>query len=398
MKIVFSSLSGHGHTFPLLPLALAARAVGHEVVYATGERFHPLLRRLGFRPAPAGMTIPEAFEAAAAGNAGKTGELPIQEWLQRGIRAFHDVLPRRMAADLLSVLRAEQADLVVYEAGNPGAGLAARRMGVPAICHSCGGVGSVDQDDQWRKGMGLLRAVAAEIGVELLDGQHLLGDPYLDIYPPSMQDPSFLDNPERMPLRPVPFCEPGKLPEIISAGRGRRVVYLTLGTTKIGDIGRLRAAVDGLSALDVDVLVAAPGISVADLGPLPENVCFEGWVPQGELLHLVDLAVHHGGAGTTLGLAGAGVPQLVMPSGFDGFRNADALSAVGAGRRLLPEGVERMEDGRGDNVVVPAAAIAAAAGELLTDPGAGQAAKALAEEIATMPGPAEIVSRFPEFL
>ncbi|MER6670093.1 glycosyltransferase [Amycolatopsis japonica] len=382
----------------MLPLALEARAVGHDVVYATGQALHPLLRRLGFRSATAGMTIPEAFQAAAGGNAGKTGELPIQEWLQRGIRAFHDVLPRRMAADLLSVLRAEQADLVIYEAGNPGAGLAARRMGIPAVCHSCGGVGLVDEDDQWRKGMGLLRAVAADIGVELLDGQHLLGDPYLDIYPPSLQDPSFLDSPERVPLRPVPFSEPGELPEIMSAGRGRRVVYLTLGTTKLGDLGRLRSAVDGLSALDVDVVVAAPGVSAADLGSLPENVCFKGWVPQGELLHLVDLAVHHGGAGTTLGLAGAGVPQLVMPSGFDGFRNADAVSAFGAGRRLLPEGVERMEDGRGDNRVVPAAVIAAAAGELLTDPAVGQAAKVLAEEIAAMPGPAEIVSRFPEFL
>ncbi|WP_089157692.1 glycosyltransferase [Micromonospora sp. NBS 11-29] len=397
MKIVFASLPGYGHTFPLLPLALAGRAAGHDVVYATGPRFHPLLRGLGFRVVPAGMPIPEAFDAAAGGKGGRTGELSFPEWLDRAVRAFHDVLPRRVAADLLSVLRAEQPDLVVYELGNPGAGLAARRTGVPALCHSCGRAGMVDRDDRWRREGGeLLRAVAAEIGVTLPAG-HLLGDPYLDIYPPSLQDPSFLATAERVLLRPVTFSEPGRLPEIAVAERRRPLVYLTLGTVA-GTVAGLRAAVDGLSALDVDVVAAGPGIAVADLGPLPGNVHFERWVPQGELLPLVDLAVHHGGAGTMLGAAGAGVPQLLLPVGFDGFLNADAVSAVGAGRWLLPEGVERVEDRGGGSAVVSAEAIAAAAGDLLADPVAGQAAKTLAEEIAGMPGPTETAARFPEFV
>jgi UDP:flavonoid glycosyltransferase YjiC (YdhE family) len=397
MKIVFSSLPGYGHTYPLLPLALAAREVGHDVIYATGERFHPLLLGLGFRTVPVGVPIQEALGTVFAGKDRETGELPWRGWLEPAVRAFSDLLPRRFAADLLPVLRAEQADLVVYEAGNPGAGLAAHRLGIPAVCHSNARAEAVDRGDRWRQvDMELLRTVAAEIGVELPEGQYLLGDRYLDIYPPSLQETSFLGRPERVPLRPVPFSESGELPGIVLAERKRPLVYLTLGTV-FGTVPALRAAIDGLSALDVEVVVAAwPNISVAEFGVLPGNVHLERWVPQAELLPLVDLAVHHGGPGTTLGAASAGIPQLFLPVGFDMFLNAEVVAAAGAGRRLLPEGVERGDDRRRADVV-SAAAIAEASGGLLTDPDARQAAKAIAEEIATMPSPTEVAARLPEF-
>jgi calicheamicin 3'-O-methyl-rhamnosyltransferase len=395
MKIVFSSLSGYGHIFPLLPLALAARDAGHDVLYATGERFHPLLAGLGLRTVPAGVLIRDAFGSVSAGNDDEIGE-PGRGWLEPAVQVFNDLLPRRFAADLLPVLRVERTDLVVYQAGNPGAGLAARHLGIPAVCHSNARAEAVDRGDRWRQaGIDLLRTVAAELGVELPEGQYLLGDRYLDIYPSSLQETSFLDRPERMPLCPVPFSESGELPAIVLAERKRPLVYLTLGTV-VGTVPAMRAAIDGLSALDVEVVVAAgPNIPVAEFGVLPANVHLERWLPQAELLRLVDLAVHHGGSGTTLSAAGAGVPQLFMPAALDGFLNAGAVSAAGAGRRLLPEGVERGDDLR-PAVVVSAAAISEAASGLLTDPDARQAAEAIAEEIATMPSPTQVAARLAE--
>lgn len=419
MKIVFSSLSGYGHIYPLLPLAIAAQEAGHDLLYATGERFHPLMQRLGFRtvpvgipireafgPAllglgvrtvPAGVPIREAFGTVVAGKDKEIGELSSREWHEPPIRALNDVLPRRFAADMLPVLQAEQPDLVVYEAGNPGAAFAAHRLGIPAVCHSHARAEAIDPEDQWQRlGVELLHAVAAEHGVELPEGQYLLADRYLDIYPRSLQETSFVDRPERMPLRPVQFSDSGELPAIVLAERKRPLVYLTLGTV-VGTIPALRAAIDGLSALDVDVLVAAgPNMSADEVGDMPGNVHFERWVPQSKLLPLVDLAVHHGGSGTTLSATGAGVPQLFLPVGFDGYLNAGAVSAAGAGRRLLPEGVERGEELRRADVVA-AAPITEAAGALLTDLEARQAAKALAEEIAAMPSPAEMAARLPEF-
>jgi UDP:flavonoid glycosyltransferase YjiC (YdhE family) len=240
--------------------------------------------------------------------------------------------------------------------------------------------------------MPMLRTVAAEIGVDVPEGKYLLGDRYLDIYPCSLQEASFLGRPERSPLRPLQFSEPGELPPIALAPRKRPLIYLTLGTV-VGTAPALRAAVDGLSTLDADVVVAAgPNIPTDQFGALPGNIHLEGWVPQAELMPLVDLAVHHGGSATTLGASATGLPQLFLPLASDGFRNAGAVSATGAGRRLLPDGVERPEQLRGA-AVVSAETIAEAAAELLTHADTRQAAKAVAEEIAAMPSPAEVATR-----
>jgi UDP:flavonoid glycosyltransferase YjiC (YdhE family) len=59
------------------------------------------------------------------------------------------------------------------------------------------------------------------------------------------------------------------------------------------------------------------------------------WVPQAELLPHVDVVVHHGGSGTTLGALTVGAPQLILPQGADQFANAYAVGAAGAGLPLL---------------------------------------------------------------
>ncbi|MFF5077657.1 glycosyltransferase [Actinoplanes sp. NPDC000266] len=398
MKIAFSSLAGYGHTYPMLPLAIACREAGHDVVYATGVRFAPLLRDLGFRTVLVGMQIRDAFRIAFEGKSDRIGDLPWKEWIEPATRAFSELLPRSYATDLLPVLRAERADVVVYEAGNPGAGLAAHRLGIPAVCHSHARADATDRKEPWRQvDMLQLRAVAAEVGVDVPEGTYLLGDPYLDIFPTSLQEPSFLSRPERRPLRPLQFSEAGVLPPIAVAARRRPLIYLTLGTV-VGTAPALRAAIEGLSALDADVVVATgPNLPAEQFRDLPGNVYLERWVPQGDLMPLADLAVHHGGAATTLGASGAGLPQLLLPLASDGFLVAGAVAATGAGRRLLPDGVER-PDQLGDAAVVSAEAISAAAAELLTDADTRQAAKTVAEEIAAMPSPAEVAPRIEAML
>ncbi|MCR6488772.1 glycosyltransferase [Amycolatopsis sp. OK19-0408] len=401
MRIVFSGLPGYGHIYPLLPLALAAREAGHDVAYATDPMFHPVLHRIGIPAIAAGMPIREAFATVFAGQGTDFRARPWPDWLEPSVRVFGDVLPRRFAADLLPTLK---ADLVVYEASNPGAGLAARKLGIPALCHAIARAEAPEAGldgyerladhlaraathpkllipwaiaaNRWRRtGLPLLRAVAAEIGVELAEDDYELGDRYLDVFPASLQEPSFVGRPERLPLRPTPFTEPGELPAIALAERKRPLVYLTLGTV-VGTAPALRAAIDELSTMDVEVLVAAgENLPVADLGELPPNVHLERWVPQAELLPLVDLAVHHGGSGTTLAAAAAGVPQLLLPVGFDGFVNAGAVAAAGAGTRLFP----------GESIAEAAAGLLG-----------GARPTALAEEIAAMPSPEDIVARLPE--
>jgi UDP:flavonoid glycosyltransferase YjiC (YdhE family) len=47
VEVLFSALPAYGHIFPLVPLALAVQNAGHDVLFATGADFEPVLRRRG---------------------------------------------------------------------------------------------------------------------------------------------------------------------------------------------------------------------------------------------------------------------------------------------------------------------------------------------------------------
>ncbi|MGW3963448.1 glycosyltransferase [Amycolatopsis sp. NPDC005003] len=308
MRILFAGLASAGHTYPMVPLAVAARDIGHDVHFAVGEHVHRSLRGLNpFRPAD----------------------------------SFYEIY----AEDLEPDLKRLRPDLVVHGWGVPEVGLAAERAGIPSLWHGFG------------------RMFPRAIGFE-----RPTGGVHLDICPPSLQDSDFLATAERIPVRPVPFAEPGDF-------RGP-LIYLTLGTA-FGTPEVLTTAIEGLATLGTDVVVATGGVP---LGPQPAHVTARAWVPQAAAISRADLVVHHGGSGTTLGALAAGVPQLVLPQGADQFANADALVAAGAAVRLLP-------------------------GELSADAVAEQArkasscraaARAIAEEIAAMPSPDEVARELPK--
>ena len=138
-------------------------------------------------------------------------------------------------------------------------------------------------------------------------------------------------------MRPVSGHQEVPLPTLIGRrDRDRPLVYLTFGTA-FGTVDRLRQTIAGLSSLPVDVLVATgPTVSAAELGHVPPNIVVESWVPQGDLLPHVDLVVSHGGSGTVLGALATGLPHLMLPQGADQFGNARDITALGAGRQILP--------------------------------------------------------------
>ncbi|WP_367128830.1 glycosyltransferase [Saccharothrix sp. HUAS TT1] len=378
MRILFSSLGLFGHTYPLLPLAIAARELGHDVDYFTGPAFADTLASHGIQHVVGGMEPREAFEIATGG---VTPERQRDVATERVAYTFASVLPRSFATGLAPVIAERRPDLVVHEFGNPGAGLAAKVAGVPALCHS---YGRMWQEAEFTEpARAHLADLAAELGVEVPDGDPMvLGHPYLDICPPSVQNPEFLaSSAHRIPLRPVPFGEPGELPPWVAEHR-EPLVYLTLGTL-FGRKGVLRSAVEGLAELDARVLVAAGPRLAGALGELPDNVVALPWVPQAELLPHVDLLVHHGGAGTTMGAFSAGVPQLVIPQAADQFGNADLVTETGLGDHLL-----------GDDVT--AEAVTVKARRLLSDEAVLDAARAIAAEVAAMPSPHDVARTLPD--
>lgn len=378
---MFTSLASHGHLYPLIPLAVAARAAGHEVAFATAEDFHPVLDKAGLRPVKAGLTIYQAFASQYAGDPAQRRREASDEEMNEVIdRVFGRVLPERFVADLGALFERERPDLVVYEVGNSGGAFAAMKAGIPAMGH---GFGRVSKDGLMTEIRGALDDYAAELGITGGD-RPSWGNPFVDICPPSVQSPEFVARARRLPLRPVGWSEPGDLPAGV-VDRQRPLVYLTLGTTPMSQAHILTSAITGLAALDADVLVATgPSVDVASLGEVPANVRLEAWVPQSELLPHVDLVVHHGGSGTTMGAFSAGVPQLVLPQGADQFTNAEAVAAAGVGERLL-------------GAAVTAEAVREGARRLLADSAVADAVREVAAEVAAMPSPDEVAAQLPGY-
>ena len=55
MRVLFSSTLGYGHVFPMVPLAQACLAAGHDVLWVAGEPAGPLVEAAGIPYAAAGL-------------------------------------------------------------------------------------------------------------------------------------------------------------------------------------------------------------------------------------------------------------------------------------------------------------------------------------------------------
>lgn len=353
MKIVFASLPAYGHVYPMLPLAQACAAAGHDVTFAVGEPFLDALPVPTTRGIAADVTLHDIEQETFRNHPDLTPGPAFAGYM------FGETTARHVTPIMREVLTTTRQDLVIHEVLDIGAAVAATELGIRAISF----------------GLGLWNPVLAGF-YTLADADPTLPGGYLDPTPAAVQNPVPL--PElRLPIRSVPWAPPVPLPAWLPAA-ARAVVYVTLGTVAFGAVEVLRRAVLETAAHDVEVLVAVgPDGDPTLLGELPPNVHLEKFVPQAEVLHHVTAVVHHGGAGTMLGALAAGLPQLILPQGADQPFNAAAITRSGAGRAL-------------SNDEQTPGAIEAAVGALLTEGQERLTAKRIADEILAMPSPAEV--------
>jgi UDP:flavonoid glycosyltransferase YjiC (YdhE family) len=368
MRVLFSSTSGHGHVIPMIQLARAFRAAGHDVLWATAAQATPAVTEAGIEAVPAGASgeqeaalrravLVHAAELPGARRAGFT--FP---------RMFGEALTPPMAEDLLGIARGWGPDLLVHEHAELAAPLVGAACGVPTVTHSFGTAVPVPfLDDAGQRLTGLWQAH----GLELPPYAGCYRDGYLDICPASVQTTPVDHIPEVLPLRPV---EADQVPAPADP-----LVYVTLGTVHdYRDL--LREVVDGVGALPTRVLVAlGPRIEPGSLGEQPDHVRVESWVDQAAVLGQCTVVVSHGGSGTFLGALARGLPQLCLPQAADQFRNAEGGGRTGAALVLAP----------GE---VTAESVRIAAGRLLAEPAFRASAQRVAAEIGAMPSAGEVAA------
>jgi hypothetical protein len=258
VRVLVASTSGAGHFGPLVPFAEALSERGDEVLRLVGE--------------PPESELWEAFprlsrEAQAI--------FANREWFGR-------ICTAAMRPSLERACDTFQPDLIVREPCEFASAIAARERGIGCVTVACS-----PAEVEW-SALDLIAPVLPE-GV----AESLRASPYLTRFPES--------------LDPSPFPDTRRYREAAPPAGDGTLIYATFGSVAAGiGFDPYRALLDAVGGLDVQVLLTT-GADL-ELGPVPENVRVERWVPQAEALAQASLVVCHGGSGTVLGALAANLP------------------------------------------------------------------------------------------
>lgn len=379
MRILFTFAGGTGHLVPLLPIARALLARGHDITFSGQRSMLPIVEAAGYVGLDSGGPTLAATEFR--------GPLrPVDRRREENVirDVFAGAVASERAARLIAVARAWSADVIVRDEVDFGAVVAAEVIGIPhagVIVLAAGGLIRSDLVAQRLDALRALHGLEPDPGLLALH-QHLTLAPV----PPSFRSPTDPLPATARHLRPAVLDEApaetdGERALVEWLARDPRpTVYFTLGTVFPQEAGDLFTRVlAGLSKLDAKIVTTVGGdVDPAELGKQPANVRVELFVPQQLLLPHCDLVVSQGGSGTVIGALAFGVPLLILPMGADQPLNADRAAALGVATVLDP-------------VTSSSARIQRTAGHMLTAAQHRRAAQRVAQEIAALPPAYEIV-------
>lgn len=374
MRVLFCATPLLGHINPMLPLAWALRAEGHDVLVATAEGFAPRVLERGLAVAP--LAPVELAEVMGRDRYGSF--VPHTPEADRVWRSGHGWgrLGARHMEETTELVRRWRPGLVVTDPVEFAGRLAAARLDVPWVEHGWGIRPSPD----------FARAAEDELAPEL-DRFGLTGLPRparsLDTCSPSLQRPG----PAGDPMRYVPVTGPAELPGWLDEPERRPLVCVTFGSVLPA------LAPDGLRALttrlmralpelDVEVIVGLDPARADGLRPVPPGVLSVGWQPLDHVVPRCAVLVHYGASGTTMTAAVAGVPQVVLAIPIaDAPDNARQIEEAGLGT------VHSALDVDAEDVVT-------ACRDLLTDTAWKARATEIAAEQAGRPTPRDVAAAF----
>ena len=369
MRLLISVTPAFGHLLPVVPLARAALAHGHQVGILTSAGMADTVATElpGAEHLPAG-NMPDEFSDEAQRRTGKVVMQPTPEVIGEIFGGT------RLEAALDTALSAAQQwrpDTVIAEAFDTVGPAVAAALDIP-----------------WHQialGPALPEPITRQITGSAALRYHDHGlDPqpprsYIDQCPVAIQAPDRRTDVPHVPMRPEPHSTPGSSWTPPQGEPGRPRVLVTLGTI-FSDRAVLQEVVQAVAATGATV-VATLGMSLyADpntaepRGIHPDSVHFVQFAPMDQLLSGVDLVVSAGGAGTILAAMARAVPLVLWPQGAD--QPINAARAQQAGVAVVVENAAALDD------TVTAA---------LHDTELRKAAAAAAGQIAALPAPDEVL-------
>ncbi|MCR6483510.1 DUF1205 domain-containing protein [Amycolatopsis sp. OK19-0408] len=360
MRILFTTVGLPGHLFPLVPLAWACRARGHEVLVATTEDFRATVLR-------AGLPVCSWSSSGGVEDVAAADRVPAGEQRFAHGRAFAKIA-RRSLSGAAELVRNWRPDLVVSERAERAGPLVAAEHGLPRVELHWGTPELPEYRAAWE----------AEGGGDPVGAADLLLNPW----PPSLRADYAGGH---QSIRHVAYNGDASVPRWLTDPRHPPRVCLTFGTLlpHLGsrDIGGFVVSLlRRLGSLELELVVAIDDRVAATWPALPGHVRHAGRLPLAEVLPTCAATINHAGQGTALTALAAACPQVMIPQFDDQYDNAEAVAKGGAGIMLLPAEATTEAVYRACRAILRSAEHRSAAGQL-------------AAEIAAQPSAADVAAQ-----
>lgn len=368
MRILFVTSVSSSHLAPMVPLAWALRAAGHDVRVVCDADTVPGALALG-------LTVVRVSTDGGFARRHREG------YREPGAlsRMFADNA-LAMLDGLAALVDRWRPHAVVHEPVAFAAETVAAARDIPTLRHLWGPDLFGTRPGAWLR-ESVRELVTAEVpGSVWPSAREFVIDPC----PPQLQR---LGPGTGVPVRFVPVDRPGAVPAWLLDPPARQRICVTWGTFSEGVPGGhpLTRAVRALSRLGMEVVLVARAEDLAGLGELPAGVRAVTGVPLHAVLPSCTAAVHHGGANTALGAVVRGLPQLIVSDTFERDLNGGRLAETGAGLHLSAK------DADPDSVE-------AAVRRLVTDDRYVRAAAALQDRALSRPSPAQVARDLEELV
>ena len=384
MRTLFSSTPGDGHINPLVPLATALTADGHQVAFATSAEHAPKLRAHGFTWFECG---PDS-DTLTSRLVPHLGDLPALAspdyfpWVVSRRYAIADARDR--VTDLETIVSTWRPDLLIFESCDLATPIVSAVTGIPAIHHS---FGRAFAPACYAESMPYIEPVWERFGAGRpppLCGMYE-NKRFVDICPRSIQSTGVSSSASVLTMSPAAPAPPEAAPQWIAQLPDRLSVYVTLGTV-FNRIHEFRVFLEAFAEMELNLIMTIGSDNdPAELGTPPTNVIIERFVAQDLLLPHVNAMVTHAGSGSMLAALSHGVPMLMLPRAADQYENASACSWFGVARMLTP-------------ATVTPDLLAEELRLVLSDETYAERGREVRSEILTMPTPANVAAAIAESL